>query len=244
MELVAAPADLPTGSHAISFYANASEAATRVASFLKGAERRGQSGLVLTDDDGMATLYRQAIEIEAPRMADALRRIPGPHLRPTDRGFRPVEEVGAFVAAHPDGVSMCGDTIPRMMDRNQLRPLLAYEHWFDSLRPFPHRGLCPYDVNRFPVDRAAEAFTDLVKSHSHAVLSTAPDPSAQFLQLLLVPLVDNPTEAQRGWLLRATDLGLIEEPREEGRAPGLTPRGEQFARALRGRETLAAVADG
>lgn len=166
-------------------------------------------------------------------MLGALRRIPGPHIRPTADGLRPVPEVGAFATAHPEGATMCGDTIPTILDRRTLPNVLVYEDWFDTLRPFYHRGLCPYDLNHLPVDRASEAFTSLAKSHSHGVLSSIPDPGAQFLQLLVVPLVENPPAEHLGWLARAVDRGLIEEDHEEEVAPSLTPRGEAFARALR-----------
>lgn len=129
---------------------------------------------------------------------------------------------------------MCGDTIPSLLNRRTLPTVLVYEDWFDSLRPFYHRGLCPYDLNNLPVDQAAEAFTRLAKAHTHAVLSANPDPGAQFLQLLIVPLLENPPKEHLGWLARAVGNGLIDEGRGEAKPVGLTPRGENFARALRG----------
>lgn len=242
LQLVSTPAELPTGSHSINFYANRPEAARHMANFLKGARDRDQSAMVLTADDEMMSLYREAVEREVPQMLGALRRIPGPHIRTTGEGFRPVPEVEAFAAAHPEGASMCGDTIPGLLTRRTLTSVLAYEDWFDTLRPFYHRGLCPYDLNNFPVDRAAEALAGLAEAHTHAVLSTDPNPGTQFIQLLVLPLVENPPKEHLGWLARAVDKGLIEEGDGSSEPAGLTPRGETFARALRALPTFAAKA--
>ncbi len=230
---------LPSGSHALGFYADRPEAARQMANFLKGAEDRQQAAMVLTADDGMLELYRQAVEREVPAMIEALHRIPGPHVRPTADGWRPVPEVAEFASAHPNGASMCGDTLPSLISRRTIEPLLSYEDWFDDLRPFPHRGLCPYDLTIFPVDRVPEMFTRLAEAHTHLVLSAVPEPSTQFLQLLVLPLLENPPPEQLGWMVRAADNGLIDDERPDGEAAGLTPRGAQFARALRGLPPLA-----
>jgi len=233
IELVTKPAELPSGSHSLSFYANRPEAAQDIANFLRGASDRGQTAMVLTADDEMMSLYQDAVEREVPQMLKALRRIDGPHVRSTEEGLRPIPEVLEFASSHPEGMTMCGDTIPDLLNRRTLPNVLAYEDWFDSLRPFYHRGLCPYDLNNFPVDRVADAFTGLAAAHTHGVLSTSPDPSAQFLQLLILPVVENPLESHLGWLARAVDRGLIDEDQPDGHAAELTPRGETFARALR-----------
>lgn len=231
MQLVRSPEELPPGSHSIGLYASPPEAARQMASFLKGAHDRGQTAMVLTADDRMWKLYRGEVSKRVPAMLDALHRIKGPHARPTSAGLRPVPEVMEFVAAHPEGASMCGDTIPGFLNRKSLPDILAYESWFDGLRPFRHRGLCPYDLSRLPVDRAPEALGRLARAHSHAVLSDDPNPGVRFLQLLLVPHVENPPPQHLGWMARAVDYGLMNElPREE--SVTLTPRGEDFARAL------------
>lgn len=244
MQLVATYEELPMGSHSLGFYSNRPEAAHNMAGFLKGASQLHQSAMVLTSDDEMMSLYRQAVEKDVPEMLGALHRIQGPHVRPTGSGLRPVSEVDRFASAHPEGATMCGDTIPGILNRRTLASLLAYEDWFDTLRPFYHRGLCPYDLNNIPVDRAAEALTSLASAHSHAVLSSSPQPSAQFLQLLVVPLVENPPKEHLGWLARAVDRGLIEAEHEDRTAPALTPRGETFARALRALPDFARRASG
>ncbi len=242
LQLVPTTEAIPAGGHALSFYASRPEVAHQMAGFLRGAQERDQDALVLTADDGMLALYRDAVEREVPEMLAALHRIPGPHVQPTPDGWRPLPEVGAFASAHPDGASMCGDTLPSLISRRTIEPLLAYEDWFDDLRPFPHRGLCPYDLTIFPVDRVPEMFTRLGEAHSHLVLSDDPAPAAQFLQLLVLPLLENPPEEQLGWLVRAADNGLVDDRRPEGEAAGLTPRGEQFARALRGLPSLVRAA--
>jgi hypothetical protein len=239
LEVVPTQAELPPGSHSLSFYATRPEAARNMASFLRGARDRDQSAIVLTADDEMLSLYRDAVEKEVPQMLGSLHKIPGPHVRPTSEGLRPVVEALEFATAHPEGASMCGDTIPSLLNRRTLPNVLVYEDWYDGLRPFYHRGLCPYDLNNLPVDRAPDALSHLAKAHTHAVLSSDPNPAAQFLQLLVIPAVENPPEAHLGWLARAVDRGLIDDDRDEGEAAGLTPRGEVFARALRGLPHLA-----
>jgi hypothetical protein len=238
MRLVGTPEELPPGSHSISLYATRPEAAHNMASFLKGAQDRRQSAMILTADDEMLSLYREVVSKEVPEMLGALRRIEGPHIRPTADGWRPVDEVGAFASAHPEGATMCGDTIPDLLSRRTLASLLAYEDWFDGLRPFYHRGLCPYNLSAIPVDRASQALVGLSRAHTHAVLSKDPDPATQFLQLLVLPLVENPPKEHLGWLARAVDRGLVEEHRGDDGPVTLTSRGENFTRALRGLPAL------
>lgn len=232
-QLVRRLEDLPTGSHSLSFYGSESEAARNMASFLKGAEEFGQEALVLTSSDKMLDLYRGELAKRGPDLATAIRRIPGPHIRPTAGGFRPVTEVMEFVAAHKVGATVCGDTIPSILDRRSLPAILDYEDWFDSLRPFEHRGLCPYDLSRLPVDRAPEALRRLVRAHTHAVLSDSPNPGVRFLQLLVLPHVENPPEEHLRSLAHAVDYGLIDQ-RTNGAPADLTPRGKDLARALLG----------
>lgn len=242
MRLVQGHDELPSGSHALSFYASPPEAAHNMARFLKGAQDRGQSAMVLTSDDRMLELYRNEVSKEAPAMRDALHRISGPHARPTPQGLRPVPEVMEFAAAHPEGASMCGDTIPTFLDRRSLPNILSYESWFDGLRPFQHRGLCPYDLSRLPVDKAPAALGQLARAHTHAVLSNDPNPGVRFLQLLILPHVENPPEEHLGWLARAVDYGLIDQENNE-ESVELTPRGEHFARALLALPAYARSAD-
>ncbi|HTT16846.1 MAG TPA: hypothetical protein VMH49_05775 [Thermoplasmata archaeon] len=231
MHLVETPEELPPGSHSIALYGSAPEAARQMAGFLKGAHDRRQSAMVLTASDRMMDLYRGEISRRVPAMLSSLRRIPGPQVTPTADGLRPIPEVLRFAAEHPEGATMCGDTIPGLLDRRNLSSVLAYESWFDGLRPFQHRGLCPYDLYRLPVERAPEALGVLAKSHTHGVLSDDPNPGVQFLQLLVLPHVENPPAEHLGWLARAVDYGLIEErPREDTVA--LTPRGETVAAGL------------
>lgn len=233
MRLVDRPEELPNGSHSLGFYASSSEAARNVAGFVKGAHDRGQKALVVTSDDRMLALYRKELGRRAPALVDSVRRIEGPHARPTPDGWRPVPEVMRFASAHPEGATMCGDTLPGALDRATLPSILAYESWFDGLRPFQHRGLCPYDISRIPVDRAPEALAKLAGAHTHAVLSDDPSPGVRFLQLLILPHVENPPSEHLGWLAKAVDYGLMNErPKEE--AVELTPQGESFAMALLG----------
>ena len=231
LQLVSTQEDLPPGSHSLSFYASRPEAARNMASFLKGARNQGQRAIVLTSDDQMLELYQGEVSKQVPEMMDAFQKIPGPHALPTSDGLRPVHEAMDFASAHPEGASMSGDTIPSFLDRRSLANILAYEDWFDSLRPFYHRGLCPYDLAHIPVDRAPEALARLANAHTHAVLSSDSNPGVRFLQLLILPHVENPPKEHLGWLSQAVEYGLIDRNRGED-SIDLTPRGENFARAL------------
>jgi hypothetical protein len=231
MRLVSTQEELPPGCHALSFYASRPEAARNMASFLKGARSRGQKAMVLTADARMLELYQSEASKQIPEMVDSFVRISGPHARPTPEGLRPVPEVMSFASAHPEGATMCGDTIPSFLNRRSLASVLEYEDWFDTLRPFYHRGLCPYDLANIPVDRAPAAFSRLAKAHTHAVLSVDPNPGVRFLQLLILPYAENPPKEHLGWLTRAVDYGLIDRDGPE-ESVTLTPRGENFARAL------------
>jgi hypothetical protein len=231
MQLVPTQEELPPGSHSLSFYASRPEAARNMASFLKGAQSRGQKARIITADDGMLDLYRREVAKQVPEMADSFLRISGPHVMSTPEGLRVVPEAMEFAAAHPEGATMCGDTIPSILDRRNLPNILVYEDWFDSLRPFYHRGLCPYDLAHLPVDQAPNALEHLAKAHTHAVLSSDPNPGVRFLQLLILPHVENPPKENLGWLAQAVDYGLLNQDRNE-ESVELTPRGENFARAL------------
>jgi len=231
MRLMPTQEELPAGSHSISFYATRREAARNMASFLRGARDRGQRAMVLTADDQMLGLYRSEVSTQVPEMADSFLRIAGPHARTSPEGLRPVPEVMEFASSHPEGATMCGDTIPSFLDRRSLASILVYEDWFDSLRPFYHRGLCPYDLTHIPIDRASEALRRLAKAHSHGVLSSDPNPGVRFLQLLILPHVENPPKENLGWLAQAVEYGLLKQDRTEDGIE-LTPRGEYFARAL------------
>jgi hypothetical protein len=231
MRLVPTQEDLPPGSHSLSFYGSRPEAARNMASFLKGAQTRGQKARIITADDEMLNLYQREVSKQVPEMADSFLRISGPHVVSTPEGLRVVPEAMEFAAAHPEGATMCGDTIPSILDRRNLPNILVYEDWFDSLRPFYHRGLCPYDLAHLPVDQAPNALAHLAKAHTHAVLSSDPNPGVRFLQLLILPHVENPPEENLGWLAHAVDYGLMNQDRNEVSVE-LTPRGENFARAL------------
>ena len=228
---VATTEELPTGTHALAFYASRAEAARNIASFLKGGANRAQPGAVWTDSDEMLHLYRQEVARVAPTMQDSFHRLSGAHTEPTPEGRRPLPQIVSYLAGFPDGVTTVGDTIPHYLDRENLAEYLDYERWFDSQRPFAHRGLCPYDMTALPVDQAAKALLGLARAHSHAVLSEDPTPGVRLLQLLIAPQLENPPRWLTVWLNRAADARLIEFG-ISGETATLTLRGAQLARAL------------
>jgi hypothetical protein len=233
VELLPDTREIAPGAHAIEFYATPSEAARNMARFLRGADDFHQPAIVLTADDAQLARYRAAAAEIAPAMAGSFRRIPGLHTYSTRDGRRPDPSAMQFAAEHPGGASLCGDTISSDLNDRNVGEYLAYEAWFDQLRPFPHRALCPYDLTRIPIDRASEALRELTRHHTHAVLSDDPNPGVQLLQLLLVPLLDRPPAPQRVYLDRAIAERLVER-RGRDDVVGLTLRGEQLVRALVG----------
>ncbi|MCI4322406.1 MAG: MEDS domain-containing protein [Thermoplasmata archaeon] len=224
----------PPDSHTLSFHASPSEAAGTVAAFLKGAAECSQPGIVFTSREEMLRRYQAEVHRIAPELEVAFRQLAGPHVHETSDGLRPPDEVMALAAAHPTGVSMCGDTLSQFLSEQNLPEVLAYETWYESLRPFPHRGLCPYDLSSLPTRDLDRTLTQLVGAHSHVVLSHDPRPHVQLVQMLVTPLVRDPPPGSWEVLERAMDQGLIEW---SGRGPatvGLTIQGVRFAEVLRG----------
>lgn len=229
---VRSAADLPPGCHALAFYASPDEAARNMGDFVRGAFYFGQPALVVSNNHERLERYRQQLVPDTPWLAGAFAPIDGPHTRSTADGLRPLEPVMSFAAANPEGATLCGDTIPDYLSEETVEDYLRYESWFDGLRPFSHRALCPYDLARLPVEVAGATLGGLLRNHSHAVLSTDPSPAVQLLQLLVVPYLDPVDPARRGALERALARGLI-RPEASGDALRLTARGELFVRALR-----------
>lgn len=228
---VAHPEELPTGTHALALYGSHAEAARFIGGFLVGGANRSQPGVVWSDSEEMMRLYRQEVARAAPAMDVVYQRLSSPHTEATPDGRRPLPQILTYLAGFSDGVSTVGDTIPHYLDRENLAEYLDYERWFDSQRPYAHRGLCPYDLTRLPVDQAAKALLALARSHTHAVLSEDAAPGVRLLQLLIAPQLDNPPRWLTVWLGRAVDHGLIELG-VSGETATLTLRGAQLARAL------------
>lgn len=227
---------LPPGAHAMSFYASAEEGDRNLLGFLASGETFGQRALWLTGTPDGARLrgVRAELARRAPGSEPTILLLGGPHTRATPDGLRPLEDALAFAAAHPEGATLVGDTIPTYLNGQTLADYLAYESWFDRLRPYPHRALCPYDLSRVPLERATEAIVGLALRHSHIVLSDDPHPAVRLLQLLAIPHVPNPPGVQRRALERAIDHRLLVRTGTP-EVVGLSLRGEQLVRALRHR---------
>ena len=230
---VANASDLPPGSHALSFHASLDEAVRTMADFLLGAHYYNQPARVYTDNDERWRRYRDAVSVESPWLADAVQRIPGPHTCPTPDGRRPVEAAMAFANDHPNGATLAGDTIPDAFDRGSAPEYLRYEAWFDGLRPFRHRAMCPYDLVRMPVVGSGELIRGLLANHSHVVLSSDARPAVRLVQLLALPSLDEAPREWARWIDRARDRGLIDRSRTPDAPVALTMRGSLAVRALR-----------
>lgn len=122
---------------------------------------------------------------------------------------------------------------PSFLDQPSPPAILDPEEWFDGLRPFRHRGLCPYDLARLLLEHASVVLRRLARAHSHLVLSHDSSPAVRSVHLLFLPRVESPPEENFRWLAHFVDYGLIAQSRNE--APvDLAPRGRDFARVLLG----------
>lgn len=223
---------LPPGSHAVSFHGSLDEAVRNMAGFVRGGYFFRQPSAVFSNDADRIARYRAAVAPENPWLKEAFHEIAGLHVRNEPGGWRPIDAPMRFASEHPEGVSICGDTLAGAIDRSNLEEALRYEAWFDALRPFPHRAMCPYDLGRMPVELANEVLPGMAARHSHVVLSSDPRPSVQLLQLLVVPSLSDAPPIALHWRSRALDRGLL-RPEGDDRALRLTPRGELLVRATR-----------
>jgi hypothetical protein len=227
---------VPPGAHAMALYGSSDEGERAVLGFVAGAERFAQPALWLTGMSDAERLRRCRAELDqrAPHGERTIVPLRGPQIRETPQGLRPLDDALAYAAAHPAGATLVGDTIPTYLTGDTLGGYLEYERWFDRLRPFPHRALCPYDLSRLPLLRAPAAIVGLALRHSHLVLSDDPRPAVRLLQLLVIPHLPNAPPVQRVAVDRAIDHRLLRRTGGED-VVGLTLRGEQLVRALRHR---------
>ena len=207
---------VPVGSHCISFYASREEAADQAVEFLAGSPA-GQAASYWVGDDRLKQTYREKLLLRAPDRYGSVKVLETGQVRPVDGKLRPVDEVQAFVTAHPEGVTAGGDTITQHWSAETVPDYLEYEAWFDERPRESSRFLCPYDLRRVPGDDAPETLRKLGARHSHVVLSSSPDPAVRLLQLFLFPTpADLPPELL-GTLDWAEGKGLIGsvDPSEE-----------------------------
>jgi hypothetical protein len=177
-------ADLPTGAHAVALYAGRDEAAEQAVEFLAGAPE-GQAASFWVANPSLVPFYAEKLEARAPAQVGCVHVLDHEQVRPVDGKLRPTDEVLAFLASHPEGVTGGGDTITQYWAPSNIPDHLEYEAWFDAQPRGPSRFLCPYDLRRVPAKEAPRVLRELGRRHSHAVLSRSNEPAVRLLQLFV-----------------------------------------------------------
>lgn len=230
-EVVSDLAELPPGSHCLSFYASDEEAADQAAAFLAGAEDP-RSATYWVADGKLLAYTRKRVRARAPAMTSRVKVLGGPQAVRTGAHFRPTVEVVRFVSEHPEGVTAAGQTITRYWTRETIPGHVEYEQWFHQQPRRNCRFLCPYDLRRVPADLAGKVLPMLAQNHSHMALSKVPDPASLILQLSVSPrLADVPKELE-GILNWSLTQGFTKLDKDRS-AVSMALEGEQFAKALR-----------
>jgi hypothetical protein len=228
-KLVEDLAELPKGSHCLSFYASETEASDQVAAFLAGADDPEAARYWVTNDQLLA-FNRDRVGRRDPALAGRIEALGGPQAVPRDGKMRPTTEVIRFVEAHPEGVTAGGGTITHYWSREQIPAYLEYEAWFHQQARERSRFLCPYDLRKMPADLAPTVLPNLASHHSHLIASKERHPMALLVQFLVFPSADQVPERLRTALTWCVDEGLI-ELRGPERQPVLVAKGEEFALA-------------
>ena len=177
---------LPMGSHCIAFYASQDEGAETAAEFLAGTPE-GQAAAFWVADTALQSYYRDRVEEISPRHVGCVLVLDGEQVESDEGKLRPVDEVRTFVASHPDGVTGGADTISRYWTPGTFPEHVEYEAWFDAQPRDGSRFLCPYDLRRVPASEAPGLLRELGRHHSHASLSSSPEPAVRLLQLFVFP---------------------------------------------------------
>ena len=235
-QLVADLAELPSGSHAVSFYSAQSEAAEQAVRFLAGAPKDEPSSFWVTDP-ATAEEYNRRLETASPDHVGCVVAIDHEQVERVDGRLRPCAEVRAFLREHPGSITAGGDTLSQYMVPGTVPEHLEYESWFQEQPRRGSRFVCPYDLRRIPPAMAPSVLKELGKQHSHVKLSSSPEPAVRLLQLFIfgseaeVPvLLQDDLEAarERGWVAR-----------DSPRAPlALTGAGREIVREWGERTTV------
>jgi hypothetical protein len=226
VEVVDDPADLPLGSHALSFHSSQREAADQAIAFLDGRPV-GQPAAYWVAERGLLRYYRDESGVGGSAASESVRVLRGPQVRLLRGRLRPVESVRRFVAAHPEGVTAAGETLTRYWTPHNILDHLEYEAWFNRQPWRNSRFLCPYDLRRIPPDMAPRLLRALASHHSHVVLSRAADPAGWLLQLFAFGTPENLPDEVRSILDWAAESGWTRVHARSGEI-GLTPAGRRM----------------
>ncbi|HTT35705.1 MAG TPA: hypothetical protein VMH78_07555 [Thermoplasmata archaeon] len=184
VELVESLLHLPLGSHCVSFHVSREEAADHATEFIAGSPP-DKAASYWVSDPTLVAYYDERLSEIAPDQVGCVRALDHEQVESVDGRLRPVEEVRAFVGAHPEGVSGGADTLSQYLSPENVPEHLEYEAWFDEQSRDGSRFLCPYDLRRVPPDVAPMVLRELGQHHSHAVLSSSTEPAVKLLQLFV-----------------------------------------------------------
>jgi DcmR-like sensory protein len=218
-------AELPVGSHCVSFHVTEDEAADHAISFLAGTPN-GQAASYWVPSPGVRDHYAERLATESPDHVGCVSVLDQSQAEAVNGKRRPIQEVRSFVEAHPEGVTAAGETIAHFWTPEEVPSYLEYESWFENQRRDWSRFLCPYDLRRVPPEAAPVVMRQLGAHHSHVVLSTDAHPAVRLIQLFVFPSkkqVPEPLQATLRWALSAQLL----QPTDE---LALTPSGEALFR--------------
>jgi|SRR5579871_110154 len=230
--LLTSVAELPVGSHCLSFHASLDESADHAAEFLAGAPE-GQAAAYWVADSALQSYYQDRLSEGAPDQVGCVMVLAGEQVHPVEGRLRPVPEIQEFVGAHPEGVSGAAETISLYWTPETVPDHLEYETWFDNQPRGHSRFLCPYDLRLVPAGDAPEILRELGRHHSHVVLSPSTEPAVRLLQLFVfetVPEVPGPLSETLEW---AVENGYV-RVQGDRQELGLTPAGNSVVEAWAG----------
>lgn len=228
-KLLANAQDVPPGGHALGFYTTRREAAALTADFLRGTPN-GQAARVWVPDEQSAALYAEAAGDRAPAHVGCVAILPAEQVEEQEGKLRPVGEIRAFLASHPEGVSAGADTISFYWTPATVPAHLEYEAWFAAQPRARSRFLCPYDLRSIAATDAPRVVHELAAHHSHVVLADASEPGARLLQLFVPDTVSDlpdALDAALGWAVKHGYVEIVPKTRELR----LTPAGDEVVRA-------------
>ena len=183
-EVVEDLAQLPVGSHCLSFHADPEEAADHAVRFLASTPE-GVRPSYWVSDEQLAAYYNHRLALEAPGHAGCVAVLEGEQIGPVDGRLRPVPELREFVSGHPEGVTGGADTISLYWNAENVPEHLEYERWFHYQPRGRSRFLCPYDLRRVPPALGPEVLRELGDHHSHVALSSSEEVAVRLLELFV-----------------------------------------------------------
>lgn len=207
-EILLSPASVPLGAHCLSLHATRREAEDQAIAFLEGTPE-GQDARYWVSDATTEQLYSEEVRDRIPAHVGCIAVLPGEQVVTRDGKLRPADEVQAFIATHPEGVTAAADTISAYWTPETLPAHLEYESWFERQPRLGSRFLCPYDLRTVPPSMGAQVMGALGSLHSHVVLSSSVGSGARLLQLFVFGSVDRLPSSLRTTLEWATQRGFV-----------------------------------